>query len=208
MFVLPDHTSAESFFAPYYAAFLAAIEQAFTDCDETLNNYALHCIGEPVSFHANQRTPVIHTMVQFQAARLFTGVAGVEVRPEVNGTIEFVFHDKVRLRFQKMNDNLTFCTTGNSYRERFYRNRSSLGGIIDFTAEALFPVYAGYTLRQTGEFDALFLMHWDHNAEVWRVDVKRQQGATDQQIPFVTPPVAPVLVPGQQPMVTPKKRES
>jgi hypothetical protein len=208
MFELPDHESAQDFFAPHYATFIAAVEQAFRDCDETLNNYALHCIGNPVSLHANQRTPLIHTMVQFQAAKLFGDVEGVEVVMETNGTVELVFDKSIRLRFQKMSDELKFCTTVNSYRERVFRNRSSLGGFLDFSAEALFPVYAGYTLRPSGEFNNIFLMHWDHNVKQWEIDVKRQQGSTDQELPFITQPVVPALAPGLAPLVTPKKREA
>jgi len=203
MFTLPDDRSASTFFRPYFSLFVDALEQAIRDCDAVHNLYTTHVLQEPVPFHANHRTPLIYTYANNRASQLFRGVEGVEVVPETNGTMELIFHNKVRLRFQKANDDLSFSTSGESYREKVFRNKSSLGIPLEYAAA--FPVYAGYTLGSTGELKEVTLIHYDRNKPQWFVHIKAESGATDQGLPFNTNPIAPVPASGQD-LVRPKQK--
>jgi hypothetical protein len=201
-----NHEYATDFLEPYAATIAQAIMEAFEDCRKQHNNHMSgDMLGEYVDFPLAQKTVYIHYLVGARLAKAFRDHDEVKVLQEVGNT-ELLFENRLRLRVNKVNDDLTFCTNNDTQREKAYRNPSGRG--LAFGFAEVTPVYAGYRMLPTGELRDIYLIKYDQNEKQWHVGIDGSNPIAVQTMKYDPIVPTPTDTPEVLPVITRKKAQS
>jgi hypothetical protein len=193
MALLTSSEEAHEFFAPYRNQFLDAVELGIQDCEDCHRHYTDNIIRDAVTHPPTYRTPAIHYHIQMRAEQLFKELPDIKVLYGPHHSLELLFQQQAKIRFQKLNKDFTFSTTNHTRREKSFRNPTgNLFGELPITS-----VYAGYRLKSSGELLDLHLVGYDHNEGQWFYNVGRGTGEDPMSLPFAQPPVEPTINPDE-----------
>lgn len=195
---------ATEFFEPYASTIIQAIEQAFQDCDKMNDYYTQSILGKSVTFHPTYRTHYLHNLVNQRLVEAFDGNPDVKVL-EKGGSIELLFEGRVRLKLNKVNDDLSLCTNNKTGKETAYRNPTALGVPFGFAEVA--PIYLCYRMREDGQLWDINLIKYDHNERQWHVGIDGSNPDSVQTMKFGGP-VVPVISPEQLPAISLKRKNA
>jgi hypothetical protein len=198
-----NHEYAVKFFEPYALIVAQAIEQAFILCQKEQDYYTSNeMFGEWVDYPTTYKTQRLHYFVGNQLALAFRNHEDVRVLKEI-GSTELLFKGRMRLRVNKVKDDLTFCTNNDTKREQAYRNPSAGDGSFDFAVAA--PIYAGYRMNGLDELRDIYLIKYDHNEKQWHVKIDGSDASSIQTMTYEPIVPKPIVTPEEEPQVTRKK---